>query len=395
MNEDNNLMNEAFFERQLNDEEKKIIDELVKDIQKALRTNKKDVYVKNDIIRIKGNTLLNNMSSIKMNDSVEGIILRKYYDLKPKVNITITYYKIEGKIAHDFKNKKSKEVNYRIGAGLIYTPLITISVKKSDKFKVGRVIKNINNKEASYGYEKLSEEQKLNYNETNNIEVLSEEIDNIFNEIESELDFLTLNEGIVSALYSSNKVKSLCKQIGQHIAIYDYVSKNFFTTARKIIQKENQTIAFMYFKYLITINYKATAAVKTLNELMKNTSFENEFKNITSIPLTVNHKTEFVPNLNLLSGNPIGFGITSHSIKIDLVKDNLLKNYTEKILYEDRKNLIKSTKTIIKNSNISKEYEEKLLNKIDEFSNDENNKILSKYTKKFLNKINEYNKTNN
>lgn len=149
-------LNELFF-RSITDEESTVVEEIKHDIQKALRSDKKDIYVKDNVITIKGTNLLNRFSSVKMSDVVEGMILRRYYDQKPPVHITVTYFKVGGKATMDFYSKEKKNVNYSLGAGLTYTTSIKIEVKKANNFKLGRVVKCMNNRDSSISYEKLSE----------------------------------------------------------------------------------------------------------------------------------------------------------------------------------------------------------------------------------------------
>ena len=138
-----------------------IVQEVVKEIERVLKGQKKSVFVNKNVITIKGNSFINRFSAVKMNDTVEGIILRKYGDLMPKVKITITYFKVGGRIEKDIftkDNKKKKQAVYSLGLGNAITTSIKIKVVKAKKFKVVRAIKFMNNKDASIHYEKLSEE---------------------------------------------------------------------------------------------------------------------------------------------------------------------------------------------------------------------------------------------
>lgn len=157
------LLDEGYFSCFDADTVTSVIDEIVSDLEKTLRNEKKAIYVKNNTITIKGTTLLNRCSSIKMSDSVEGIILRRYYDIAPNVDITITYFKVGTKVYKNFYDKKKKTgeikgVNYTVGAGGAMTTSIKIKVVPSKKFKVSRVIKFMNNRDSTIHYEKLTEE---------------------------------------------------------------------------------------------------------------------------------------------------------------------------------------------------------------------------------------------
>ena len=84
---------------------------------------------KGNTITLKGTNLFNRFSSVRLSDVVEGIILRKYYNVKPKVHITVTYFKVGGKVTHDSYNKKKEKVTYSLGASYTYTTSIKIKVK--------------------------------------------------------------------------------------------------------------------------------------------------------------------------------------------------------------------------------------------------------------------------
>lgn len=157
------LLNEGYFSCLDSDTVNVIIDEIRSDLEKTLRSSKKAIYVNNDTITIKGTTLLNKCSSVKLSDSVEGMILRRYYDISPNVDISVSYFKVGTKLYKNFynKDKKSKEikgVNYSIESGMAMTTSIKIKVVPAKKFKVSRIIKFMNNKDTSIQYEKLSEE---------------------------------------------------------------------------------------------------------------------------------------------------------------------------------------------------------------------------------------------
>lgn len=157
------LLHEGYFSCFDADTVNSVIEEIVSDLEKVLRNEKKAIYIKNNTITIKGTNLFNRCSSVKMSDSVEGVILRRYYDIAPNVDITITYFKVGTKIYKNFYHKKKqtgeiKGVNYSVGAGAAMTTSISIKVIPSKKFKVSRVTKFMNNRDSTIHYEKLSEE---------------------------------------------------------------------------------------------------------------------------------------------------------------------------------------------------------------------------------------------
>ena len=157
------LLNEGYFSSMDTDIVSSILDEIVKDLEKTLKNDKKAIYVKNNVITIKGTNLINRCSSVKMSDNVEGMILRKYYDIKPPVHITVTYFKVGTKIYKNFYNRKKKTreiegVNYTVGAGVAMTTSIKIKISPAKKFTVGRIVNFMNNQDSTLHYEKLSEE---------------------------------------------------------------------------------------------------------------------------------------------------------------------------------------------------------------------------------------------
>lgn len=138
-----------------------LIDDITKETENIILGDKKCVTVKNNVITVKGNSFINRFSAVKMKDTVEGIILRKYGDIKPNVKITITYFKVGGRVEKDIFTKdtnKKKHAIYSVGIGGAITTSIKIKIVKAKKFKVVRAIKFMNNKDASIHYEKLSEE---------------------------------------------------------------------------------------------------------------------------------------------------------------------------------------------------------------------------------------------
>lgn len=157
------LLNEGYFKCLDSDTVNTVLEEISTELEKTLRTDKKGIYIKNNTITIKGTNIFNRCSSIRMSDSVEGMILRKYYDIAPNVDIKVTYFKVGTKVYKNFYRKKRdtdeiKGVNYSVGAGAAMTTSIKITVIPSKKFKVSRVIQFMNNRESSVHYEKLTEE---------------------------------------------------------------------------------------------------------------------------------------------------------------------------------------------------------------------------------------------
>lgn len=151
-------LEESIFNKELTEDQNMVINELTKELEKVLINDKKGIYVKGNTITLKGTNLFNRFSSVRLSDVVEGIILRKYYNVKPKVHITVTYFKVGGKVTHDSYNKKKEKVTYSLGASYTYTTSIKIKVKAAKDFKVGRVIECMNNRDSSIAYEKLTEE---------------------------------------------------------------------------------------------------------------------------------------------------------------------------------------------------------------------------------------------
>lgn len=155
-----------------------IVSDITNQISEALRGQKKTVKVKHgNTIYVKGNSLLHRASRVTMNDTVEGMILRKYGDVKPNVSITVTYFKMGLGIAKTFHKKRMfsnvYDPLYSVGLGFGHNTSIKIKVKKSHKFKLVRHVKYINNREFTVDREKLSEEVKLEK------DILQEKIDAI------------------------------------------------------------------------------------------------------------------------------------------------------------------------------------------------------------------------
>lgn len=145
-----------------------LVQDITKQLESALRGQKKSVYVKNgNTIYVKGNSLFNKAARVTINDTVEGMILRKYGDVKPNVSITVTYFKMGLGIAKTFHKKRAfsdvYDPIYSVGIGMGHNTSIKIKIKNSNKFKLIRRVKYITNREFTMEREKLSEEYELDY----------------------------------------------------------------------------------------------------------------------------------------------------------------------------------------------------------------------------------------